>query len=325
MAFTHVKTMISPSVVKVGGTSTPAGGTDDLLTTGSAVKFQPRVDFIRFDTHSDSFTKRKGVPAARVWDVSCTTYLQGSGALGTVAINGFASLNALFTAAMMTPTVTAGTSIAYAPATVAASGTAKCVVWGENHGLLHKANNVVGNIVFTGQPTGGMEVAFTGVGDYAEPTVASISGFTGGATRFEPFLNVKGTITNSSGAYTPVITQVRFDRGVQTARILDANATTGIQENFVRDIRPSLTMSIAMDTGAANVTYPNIYANLFASSTHAVVFTVGTATGNKVAFSFPTAELTNVRLREGDGYLIGDLEYDVTHATDETEFSITIT
>lgn len=326
MAFTHVKSQISPSVVKTGGAATPAGATDDLLTTGSPVKFSPRVDRVTFDSHGDSFTNRVGIAAARQWDVSYSFFMQGSGALGTTAINGFAAIDSTLRTAAMTLTAVAGTSLSYAPSTIATLE--KQTVWGENHGALHKAANVVGNVVFRGEPTSGLQVSFTGIGDYAEPTLGNISGFAGGGVRHEAFLNVMGTITSSGTAYVPVITAMTFDRGIQTARIPDANSTTGIQESFVRDAIPTLNVSIAIDTqaaGAGVVTYPKLYADLTSVTTHQVEFTCGTAVGNKSKFTFPTAELTNITLREGDGFLIGDLAYNVTHATDETEFTIVIT
>ena len=99
--FDEVLSRVSPSVVKTGGTATPAGGTDDLLTTGSAVKLSPRVDFVRLENHNSSFTKRKGIAAARQWDIATEFYLQGSGALGTVAVNGFAAIDALFRSSAM--------------------------------------------------------------------------------------------------------------------------------------------------------------------------------------------------------------------------------
>lgn len=324
MAFTKIISQISPTVVKTGtGSTTPAGGTDDLLTTGNPVKFTPNVSRIRLESHGDSFTKRKGITAARYWDIALQFYMQGSGTAGDAVVNGFASISALLRAAAMT-FADGASDLTYTPSTIATLE--KCEIWGENNGLLHKALNCVGNIVLEGDPNGGLLATWTGRGDYAEPTIASISGFTGGTDRSQAFLNIGGTITPSGGsAYTPVITGFRFDRGVDVRQIPDANSATGIKEAFVANARPTMTLDIAIDKdGSANLTYPNIYAHLMASTVHDFEFTHGSGTGKEITFAATEAELTGFSLRDADGYLAGTLAYDVTHSTDEGEFSIVI-
>ena len=150
MAFTKTLTQNSPTVVKMGvNSTTPTGGTDDLLTSGNPVKFQPNVSFINIRQHSNSFTKRVGIPARRFWDIGLQFYMQGSGGAGTIAINGYAAIDALLRSTGMAVASSGGT-ITYTPATPTVAGTAKCEVWVENDGLLHKAQNSQGNIVFEG-------------------------------------------------------------------------------------------------------------------------------------------------------------------------------
>lgn len=330
MAFTKILSQISPTLVKIDsgspGTVVPAGATDDLLTHGPSVKFTPRTTFIDIRHHSAAFTRRQGIPADRVWDISCQFYMQGSGALGTSAVNGYAAIDALMRAAVMTRTANAGTSLVYTPAAIGSHE--KCVIYNENNGTLHKANDCQGNIVFEGTPTDGMNVTWTGIGTYTDPTIATISGFTGGTDRSEAFLSVAGTITPASGgaAYTPVIQSARFDRGVQLGKVSDANSATGVRENFARDAEPTLSMVLACDSdGSAGVTYAKFYSDYLAKINHTVAYTQGTTTGNKARFNFPQAQIRGLSRQEGDGYILLTVDYRITHTTDNSEFTITIT
>ena len=327
MAFTHVLNQISPTMVKTGGSVTPTGGTDDLLTSGNSVKFTPRVDFIDIRQHSAAFTRRVGIPAARRWDVNMQYYLSGSGSLGTVAVNGFASMDALFQAAAMTRTANAGTSIVYTPMAISALGTSvACTIYNEQHGLLHKTYNAIGNAVFEGVPTDGMKVTWTGQGDYDPPTQASIAGFTGGTDRSEAFLSIAGTVTPNGGSpYVPVVSRMTFNRGVTVGEIEDANSATGIKRAFVRDATPSLTLSIAADSdNAANLTYNKLHTDFLAKTVHAVVFTCGQTVATRFVFSIPQAQIRNVSRAEGNGYQLVNVEYNATHSTDNSEFTITV-
>lgn len=327
MAFTEVLNQISPTLAKTGGSVTPAGGTDDLLTSGNSVKFTPRFDFVDIRHHSAALTRRVGIPTARRWDLALQFYLSGSGALGTAAVNGYAAMDALMQAGAMTRTANAGTSLVYTPMAISSLGTSVyATIWNEQHGLLHKTYNAIGNPVFEGTPSDGMRVTWTGQGDYERPTSATISNFTGGTDRSEAFLNIAGTITPSGGtAYVPVVSRITWNRGVTVGEIEDSNSPTGIKRAFVRDATPSLTLSIAADSdGSANLTYNKLHADYEAKTVHAVVFTCGQTAAARVTFSSPQCQIRNISRAEGNGYQLINVEYNLTHTTDNNEFTITI-
>lgn len=325
MAFTKAISQISPTLVKMGtGSTTPVGGTNDLLTNGNPVKFQVNTSFIKIRHHSNSFTKRPGIPGQRYWDIALQSYLQGSGAAGTIAINGYAALDALMRSSGMSVTSSGGTLL-YVPATIAHAGTAKCEIWNENHGLLNKAINCQGNIVMEGVPTDGMKINWTGRGDYAEPTLANISGFTGGTDRAEAFLNIAGTVVSTvGGTATPVVSRMTFDRGIELGKVDDAQSATGLKENFTKDATPKLTMVMALDTDSAGLTYPKFLNDYHNKVTHAVNFTHGQTALNRCLFTFPQAQISRISGQEGDGYVLATVEYELTHSTDNSEFSIAI-
>lgn len=316
----------SPTLVALdsGGTVVPVGGTNDLLTHGNPVKFTPQVGFIKIRHHSSSRTRHVGIPTDRTWAIELTGYMQGSGALGTVAVNGFASIDALLQAAGMTRTASAGTSITYAPTAIGSEQ--KAVIYNENGGWLHKGNNAQGNIVLEGVPTDGMTLTWTGNADYVEPNAASISGFTGGTDRTEAFLSIAGTITPSGGsAYVPIVSSMKFDRGIQIAKVTDANSSTGIREYFIGDAEPTLTAVIAMDNDTgSNLTYAKFHTDFLAKTVHNVTFTQGQAAANKCKFTVPQAQISALSRQEGDKYLLMTVEYIDTHTSADSEFSLVV-
>lgn len=328
MAFAKVVSQVSPSMAVLGVTG-PVAGTDDLLTTGSPIKFTPRMDFVDLRTHSTSFTKRTGIVTSRLWDISAEYYMMGNGTNGTAVTNGITSIKALLAMAAMTGTV-GGATVTYAPSTITAAGgsaTGKGIIWGENNGLLHKGTACVGNVVLVGTPTDGWKANWTGVGIYAEPTLETIGGSwgTGLSNTAKAFLSTQGTIGIAGTNYTPVISRAEFNRGVVTGRVSDTNAATGINEVFPRDASPTLTLSIGMDTTASSSTQLSavtMYNHFTANTTHSVNYQTGTTAGNIWKLTCPKAQLRNIRYEEGDGYMLMRLEYNVTHSGENTEFTL---
>jgi hypothetical protein len=94
---------------------------------------------------------------------------------------------------------------------------------------------------------------------------------------------------------------------------------------------PQLTLTIAadMDEAAAwthaGTAATSLWYHLTEITTHNVAFSLGSAQGNTIAFSFPTAQLRNLQWGEKNGYRIYTLTYGVRSDTDNGEFSISIT
>lgn len=332
MAFTICRASIAPVMCKLeasyGTDPTPAAATDDLRTYNSSIVADVDVERFAFDSHSQSFTNPPDIIGARRVNVTLNTLWQGSGTLGTIAVNGFAALDALMSACASTSTAVAVTSITYKPSTVAAMESA--TVWINHHGYIHKVNGLLGNIVMRGNPRTGVELAFRGMGKYVAPVAVSTTfdAWTGGTQRARPFLGVACTINNGA-AYTPVLKSFEFDMGVRVEQVDDANNATGLWGFLVTDRNPTLRVRLAADTdGSAAITYDEWYTDLFSSgpTTHAVAWTVGAGlTGNSSAFSFPTAQLIEVKHAVENGHRVVDALYKLQHATAESEWSIVIT
>ena len=89
--------------------------------------------------------------------------------------------------------------------------------------------------------------------------------------------------------------------------------------------RSSLTLSIAADSdGSANATYNKFHTDYLAKTVHGVVFTCGQTAATTTKFSLPQAQIRSLTRAEGNGYQLLNVEYNLTHTTDNSEFTITI-
>lgn len=329
--FQPSRTRIAPVMAEVEATlgtdPTPVAGTDDLLTFDSAVPWSLDVNRFELRPHGNSFTRGLDVIAQRFGRVRFRSLLQGSGTRGTETINGYKGLSACLQACGMTETATPATSIVLAPSTVAALKTS--TLWVNHAGFIHKLNGCVGNVVMSGNPRGAIECDFDFMGSYVAPVAVSTTfdAFTGGTNRALPFLALVSPTINNGSAYTGfVFKSFRFDAGVQMEVMDNANDSNGFEMILNIDRAPTLNITIAQDNYAsATITYDEWFTDLFASTTHNVSFTQGTASGKIIAFSFPTAQVVNVTPQANGGHREVSIDYKLQHATAESEWSITIT
>ena len=136
------------------------------------------------------------------------------------------------------------------------------------------------------------------------------------------------TLNNGTLNYVAVLKSYRFALGAVIEPVEDANSSTGLKTLVYTDRSPTLNVVVALDTQAAGaniMTYPDWYADLFASTTHAVGWTQGAAgDGKTIIQSFPTAQVVNVTPQADGGKRALSIDYKVQHATDNSEWLFTI-
>lgn len=327
--FTVSRTRVTACMAKLESTygtdPTPAAATDDVLTYDSPVSIKPTSDRFEFRPHGTSFTRQADIISMRRAEIQLNSLLSTSGVNGTIAVNGFAGLDALLSACGATTTPSAGTNITLKPSTIAALQSA--TIWAKTGAFIHKANGVVMNCIMTGNPRGGVQCQFRGTGLYAAPVAVSTTfdAWTGGTQRAKAFLGVGATINNGS-SFTPVLRNFTHDFGVEITLLENANATTGLEGIFQIDRNPTLELTIAKDDyGSATITYDEWFTDWLSAgpTTHAVAFTVSTGV-NAIAASYPTAQLIMPDIRDNGGIHDLALMYKLQHATAETEWLYTL-
>ena len=93
------------------------------------------------------------------------------------------------------------------------------------------------------------------------------------------------------------------------------NALAGL---LITDRNPTLDMTVEVNTALRNY-----FSDLDAATTQAVSFQVGTASGNRVVFQAPTAQLTAMPYAEDTGLRVFNLTWKLQHASAEAEYDLT--
>lgn len=302
-----------------------ADGSDDLCIIDSPNMVDPEFNFVSGRPHSTSFTyQTKDILSSAALPIRVRCRLQGAGALGTVAGDSFKALDALLRSAGMDSAATPTTGpVTYTPQAIGSLETAWFDI--EHHGQTQEVGGCVGNVTLTatnGQP---VLVDYQGVGLYRDPVNGTFSGYDP-IDRAEAFLGVTGGIKpNGGNTYNKtnglVLDGFVFNRGGVIQRCMSALETYGIAESFFADARPTLQVTLAMDTGSANLDASDIPPDITGRTDHGVEFKYGT-TPNSAVFGFPTAQLLGVTKGVANGYRTMTLNYLIRHSTAESEFSI---
>lgn len=304
-----------------GQDAAPVGGTDDALLYESSTPVNMDASVIRGKDHGTEFTHRKATVGMRANNWRAQWRMQGTGALGATA-NGFSGQAAIAQCCGITQTLNAGTSIVWTPAARAALKSAS--IWFAEDGERTKLQGCYGSLTLSGDPEGFVLANAEGLGKYNDPEDGAngvISGYVGGASRSEAFLNAQGTINNGSSMTNWVFDSFNFKVGASREKVRDANAQTGLHRILYTARDPDLEIVVMLDTdAAATIPYKTFHANMFAHTTHAVTFGWGTSP-NRWLWSFPQAQLINVQRSVRNGYRIATMSYLVQHSTDNAEFS----
>lgn len=312
------------------GTTTAAGGTDDVTIIDSSDPVGLNEQVITVQPHRSSFTQNVADMAGRsLWDVSLQGLVQGSGAAGAVA-NGFTGMSALWQAAGFTQTLNAGTSIVFTPSTYAAQKSVALKI--ETHGGFHSILGAYGDLeIFGSTALGKARWMWRGTGLYnATPTLATLSGVTA-PDRAESILGATAIITPSDGsAYNLAggfwVDSFRYRVNAQPVPVEALNATTGgVARLLYVDRAPTLDLTLVCEMGTTNLDYADLYGDkLHATVRHALSLTWGT-TPNQFAMSWPTMQLRTIgKPTNKNGYRVQTLSYKVMHATAESESTFTI-
>ena len=327
-SFTISRSRCAPILAKVettyGTDSAPAGNTDDVLAHDSFTPVGVDVRMVNPGTaHGTSLTQRQDIPTRRLARISFKFPMIGSGSAGSIAVNGFRGGDALLQSARMKRLTVATTSLTYSPQAFKSEDSV--TIWAEMDGVLHKLTGVYGNVTFSGNAQGFVECRYEGVGEYAVPTAASISSWTGGSLTGEAFVGATTTYTGSGSAVDPVFDSFTFATNNVISEVDDADDANGMLRLLITDAAPTLQTVIALDADATGTPpYPALYDDLVDPTTQSVSIAWGT-TPNLITMAFPEAQLTNVTPSSKNGYNIVTLDHKLTHTTANSEFSIAIT
>lgn len=315
------------------GTFSPSTQAVHCMESPNAIEANEQ--FQEIVVHQLNFDRGKDIPTFKTKDVNLRFPLMGGS-----AANSPPRFNPFFQCAGMKGSVIAGTPGGYQwvqatraeLATMAATIAQEMV--GESTSWVEEVNGVYGTCVITAAPDQGVIGALTGTGLFQMPqagTLKSIYG--GGSTNWAAGTNNANkaivsstsrlTINNGGSDYFPVCGGWRFDLGVQYGPVTDLNAgaTYGVFGVRITGMRPTLTITIALDGDtSANVDYLDFYEDADDTTTHDVTYVYTDLAGRTLSFSWPTAQVQPKRktVRENNRFV------DVTYLLQgSTPWSIT--
>jgi len=308
-----------------GTNPTMVGSTDGFLLFDNANPVAIDTNTIQINPLQESMAPVKNLIGRQLSRWSGKVMLAGSGTAGTAPL-----WNDLLRACGCDEAVDAGSSVVYTPRP-SASGFESATIVTELDGIEYEVNGTYGTFTMAGSAAEGVDVTFDMQGVYNAPVnSAQFTGWAGGANNAVTMKSANLQIDNGTVTWTNaspagnelVFKSFSFTRGLATGERGDANAATGNAGLNVESTAPKLELVIeAKNTLTA---LPNIWADLTASTTHAVTWQQGSVAGNIVSFSFPEAQVEDVQPGDGDGGTrIWTVTYNVQHSTPDSEFSIT--
>jgi len=183
-------------------------------------------------------------------------------------------------------------------------------------GYYHQMSDAQGTFTMEGAAGEYVKCTFEMRGLYIDPTVVAIPAQTFELDKAPSFKSAACTIATE----TVVLKSFRLTWGLQVAERRDANAANALKGIFIASRSPTLNMVVEVDTSHRNY-FNDIFRD---AAVHAVLFQVGTVTGNRVKFSIPTAQPIDAPYGENEQLRTFDINYNVQHQTDDAEIVITM-
>ena len=326
MAFTASRSRIAPCAaekeVTYGSNPTIAGADDGFNTIDSTISASPEVQNTEFRNHGASLTRGKNVIGQRVIRFNFTTMLQGSGTAGT-AVQG---VNDVLQCCGLTETVSASTSVTYAPSTIAAQASATIMT--DHNGKTFTGVGCYSDATFSGTAGAPTMCRFAAQGIYAAPALGTISSWAVGTTgvqRAEANLGITATLDNGTDAWTtPTIAAFEISLGNTIVRIPDMLAATGLKRLLLADRDPRFSISLVTDYDTSGTLIQNneFYTNWIASTTWDMELVHGATAGNINTWSLPQGQILDVQDQDVDNIRHTVVSGKLTHTTAEAELSL---
>jgi hypothetical protein len=209
------------------------------------------------------------------------------------------------------------TSRKYTPAADPdAASVSSCTIYFYLDGILYSMVGCRGNAVLDFSVDGHPEVEFTMTGMYVAPAAAANATVTTWEDHTPPVcLGVGLTVAS----YSPAgLRKVSLDLGMNIAEVKDMQAASGLSEVYISARAPKLNLEFDMDVLASY----DPYTKFSAGTLEAIGMLVGSATGNKFAFTCPKCQLEEPKVVNVDGRAGYQLTYQCVANAGDDEFRL---
>jgi hypothetical protein len=268
--------------------------------------------------YGSSLDSRTAMIGKKYWTVKFRSEIKGGGTRGTA----FAPLGACLQASGLVETATGGVSVVYAPTSAAASanfyGPGKaCTIEWYRDGLKHVAAGCLckkakkfeaGKVCYFEFDFMGVHSAVT---DASTPTATYVSTL--------PPLGVSAAF--SLQTYSAIINALSIEDGNEIALRPSMSAATGILGFMITGRAPKGTVDPEMVLVATH----DFWGKIASSAEGAMSLSLGSVSGNIIAFSWPKVQYMGLKYAERNGILVAQLDLQLNRSSGDDYETITFT
>ncbi len=256
-------------------------------------------------------TPRPSLGGQRYAEVTFAAEMFNAGSLGVAP-----RLGALFKACDFAEVVSAGSSVIYSCGSSIINSVTLYVYM---DGIFHIVTGAVGDIKFKGAAGKQMILDFTFKGLYANPTDG-----TNPTCTYETNVDKPPVILSAGLTYNAnnslVVKTVELDLGNIIAMREDVNQAFGVKGFFISGKKPILKIDPESDT-IANIDWRTP----LLLTPQAFSMNVGSTAGNKIAFSVPKLNITDIQYKDDKGVTQTDITGELTDTVAANNDSLSMT
>ena len=250
----------------------------------------------------------QGIFAGTLMEMTFTVEVKGSGAAGTPPEFG-----ALLRACGLDETVTASTSVAYAPVS---DGHEEGTLYYYEDGSLYKLTGCRGTVSLAANVGEVAKLSFTMTGHVADPSDAALPAATYINTTPPPVIGAAFSV----GGYAAVVSALSLDVGNTIATPPSMSAADGYGQVLITD----RAVTGSFDPEATTVAVQDWVGDWQDGTTKAITTgVIGSAAGNRFALSIPQAWYSELSPGDRDGVRTREIGFGA--AGDDAAFTLTFT
>lgn len=294
-----------------GTDPTPTVSADAILIKDLDIK--PTGETITRDFLRSSLSPLAFVRGLKEVELTFKTEIKGTGTAGSLPATGWEGV--LFKACGMRESVTAGTSVIYAPLS---SSFPSCTIYGYKDGIYHKVTGCRGTFKLRFEVGKYIEADWTLRGLYTAATDATPATQTFSSTIPPVCLSSGITI----GTYSPVATVLEIDINNTLASRKSLNDASGIVEQIITGRTPQGSLDPETVTEATH----GFWTAWAAGTSYALnIGPIGSTAGNIITIDAPVIQYRDITYGDRDGILTYSIPFQMSGNSGDDELVITFT
>lgn len=259
------------------------------------------------------FSQFTSVYGMRRGQMTFSVEVKGSGAAGTAPEWGV-----LLRGCGMNETISAGTSVAYAPMT---DSLKTLTIWMYFDGVIHKMTGAMGTWSLSAEAGGIGKIDFTFTGNYSAPTQLALA--TGTFQSTTPPIVESAALAWNASASGLYAASWSIDMGNEVSLRKDVNSPQGLHSVYISGRTPTGGFTPEV-SGALNDSF---WADWAASTTRSFTAKIGATAGNITTFTAPAVQITSIGYADRDNIKTYDVGFGFRRSasTGNDELAVTLT